>query len=261
MDTNCLKYLKIQEPAEGVLVVSFARPEQLNSVPDGMLDEMLEVVDEIQTGYPDRYRSVVLKGEGKGFSAGGDLQSFKAMLGKPRNVIETYITRFHQFALAWYNLPMPTIASIHGVAAGGGAAMGMLCDLRYAAADTSLRFSFVQIGLIPDMGSHYMLPSLVGSGRALELLFSGEPVGAEEAYRLGLVSRVLPTREEVDEAAVAKATWIAKAPYEVMQTIKRLVRQAPRSSFSEMVALEVSNQTERFLNPVFAERIEKFFEK
>lgn len=259
MDLNSLKYLNLQESAEGVLVVSFSRSERLNAVHGEMLDEMLSVVDAIAAGYPDRYRAVVLRGEGAGFSAGGDLQSFRAVLGKPRNVIETYLARVHQFALAWYGLPMPTIAAMHGAAVGGGAAMGMLCDLRYAAVNTLLRFSFVQIGLIPDMGSHYVLPSLVGSGRALELLLSGEPVGAEEAYRLGLVTKVLQTREEVDAAAIAKAAWIAQAPHEVMQTVKKLVRQAHRSSMSETVALEVCNQADRFMSPVFAAKIEGFF--
>ena len=261
MDINSLKYINLKEPDEGVAVVSFARPERRNAVHKEMLEEMLMVVDAIAAGYPNRYRAVVLRGEGDGFSAGGDLQAFHDVLGKPRNVIETYIAHVHQFALAWYDLPMPTIAAMHGVTPGGGAAMGMLCDLRYAAVNTVLHFSFLEIGLIADMGSHYMLPSLIGSGKALELLFSGEPVEAEEAYRLGLLTRVLPTREETDAAAITKAAQIARAPHEAMQTTKKLIRQAHRSSMSETVALEVSNQTDRFLSPVFAARIEGFFKK
>ena len=255
------KYMKLEEPTDGVAVVSFARSDRLNAVNEEMLDEMLEVLDEVAAGYPKRYRAVVLRGEGDGFSAGGDLEAFRDVLHRPPHSINSFIARFHQWALSWYALPMPTIAAMHGAVAGGGAAMGTICDLRYAAQDTVLRFSFAQIGLVPDMGSSYILPTLVGFGRAFDLLLTGEPVTAEEGCRIGLFSKILPTREELDIAVVATATAIAKAPPEGVRQTKQLLRGARNSSFADSVAHEVGYQTERFLDPVFAARIESFFSK
>lgn len=258
---QALKYMKLEEPAEGVAVVSFARSEFKNAVHEPMLDEMLLVLDEIAAGYPDRYRAVVLRGEGDNFLAGGDLEAFRGILTEPRHAVNSFIARYHQWSLAWDALPMPTIASLHGPLVGGATAMSSQCDFRYAAANTVMHFNFMQIGLVPDMGAHFILPSLVGEARAFELLMAGEPVTADEGYRLGLFTKVLPTREETDAVALARATKIAQVPAEIVRQSKQLLRNAKNSSLAETIASEVIYQTDHFLDPAFAEKIAAFFNK
>jgi len=256
-----LKYMKLEQPAEGVAVVSFARSEFKNAVHEPMLDEMLHVIDEIVAGYPARYRAVVLRGEGDNFLAGGDLEAFRGILVAPRHAVNSFIARYHQWSLAWDALPMPTIVALHGPVVGGGTAMSSQCDIRYAAANTVMHFNFMQIGLIPDMGAHFILPQLVGEGRAFELLMAGEPVKADEGYRLGLFTKVFATREETDATAIARATAIALVPAEVVRQSKQLIRASRSSSLAETIANEVMYQTDRFLDPIFAAKIAAFFAK
>ena len=258
---HSFKHMKLEQAADGVALVTFARPEVKNAFNEQMLDESLVVLDALMGGYPLRYRAVVLCGEGDNFCCGGDLEMFRTMLGQPRHTVNTFISRFHQWALAWDALPMPTLAVMHGAVVGGGTPMGFICDLRYAARNTVVHFSFMHIGLVPDMGSHFIVPSLVGIGRAYELMLAGEPVNAEEGLRLGLFTKVLATREDALAAAMARASVIAAVPPDIVLHSKQLLRNARHSSLSETVAQEVAYQTERFLDPIFAEKIATFFAK
>ena len=134
-------------------------------------------------------------------------------------------------------------------------------DMTSSTADAALRFSFAHIGLLPDMGSHYVLSTMIGPARALELLLSGDAVSAEEAQRLGLVSKVLPTKEVADDLALTRAESFAKVPPEVLRQIKTTTRQVWHSTMADAMAREISMQTERFLDPAFAARIEAFLKE
>lgn len=256
---GAFRHMKLETAADGVALVSMARPEVKNAFDERMMDEALAINDQLAAGYPHRWRAVVFCGEGDNFCCGGDLEAFRDVLGQPRHAINTFIARFHQWALAWDALPMPTLAVMHGRVVGGGVPQGLICDLRYAAADTVVHFSFMQLGLVPDMGSHFIVPSLVGTGRAYELMLAGEPVDAAEGLRIGLFTKVLATREEALAAAIARAGAIAAVPPEVVSRSRQLLRNARHSSLAETVALEVAAQTQRFLDPTFAARIAAFF--
>lgn len=258
---HSFEHMKLEKVADGVALVTFARPEVKNAFNEPMMDEALAVIDELVAGYPQRWRAVVLCGEGENFCCGGDLDMFQQVLGQPRHAINSFISRFHQWALAWDALPMPTLAVMHGPVVGGGVPQGLICDLRYAEQNTVVHFSFMHIGLVPDMGSHFIVPSLVGIGRAYELLLAGEPVDATEGFRLGLFTKVLATREDALAAAIARAAAIADVPADVVFQTKRLLRNARHSSLSETVAQEVTCQTDRFLDPIFAQKIVAFFAK
>ncbi|MGE4240143.1 enoyl-CoA hydratase/isomerase family protein [Ramlibacter sp.] len=258
---SALRHMKFETVADGVALVTFARPEVKNAFNRLMMDEALAIVDELAAGYPARWRAVVVCGEGDNYCCGGDLEMFREMLGQPRHAVHAFIARFHQWALAWDALPMPTLAVMHGPVVGGGVPQGLICDLRYAAENTVVHFNFMHIGLVPDMGSHFIVPSLVGVGRAYELMLAGEPIDAAEGLRLGLFTKVLPTREEALAAATKRASVIAAVPPDVVAHSKRLLRNARHSSLSETVAQEVACQADRFLDPVFAEKIAGFFAK
>jgi len=260
-DPQTFQHMKLEQAADGVALVTFARPEVKNAFNERMLDESLAIIDELVAGYPQRYRAVVLCGEGDNFCCGGDLEMFRGMLGQPRHTVHSFIARFHQWALAWDALPMPTLAVMHGPVVGGGVPQGLISDLRYAAQNTVVHFNFMHIGLVPDMGSHFIVPSLVGTGRAYELMLAGEPVDAAEGLRLGLFTKVLATREDALAAALKRAGAIAAVPPEIVSHTKQQLRNARHSSLPEAVAQEVACQADRFLDPVFAGKIAAFFAK
>jgi 2-(1,2-epoxy-1,2-dihydrophenyl)acetyl-CoA isomerase len=257
MNDKIYKTIRVEEAAPGVLKVILSRPERLNAMDYGMLDDLLSVSDGIRAGYPERYRAVVLCGDGRAFSSGGDIQFFQGILDEPPNVVETIIARFHWFARLWYELPLPTIAALSGAAAGGGAALALLCDIRYAAPDARVGFSFVKVGLIPDMGSHFTLPALIGRDKALELLYTGDSVPADEAMRIGLISRVVP-RERLEPEAVALAARLAAGPPDVLRTIKELTRESRSMSLAQVLAREVTEQARLFKTPGFRSHIRDF---
>jgi len=260
MDGKIRKTIRVEEPAPGVLKVILSRPERLNAMDYDMLDDLMSLSDEIRAGYPDRYRAVVVCGDGRAFSSGGDLQFFHGILDEPPNVVETIIARFHLFARLWYELPLPTIAAISGAAAGGGAALSLLCDIRYASPDARLSFAFVKVGLIPDMGSHLTLPALVGRDRALELLYTGDPVPADEAMRMGLITRVF-SKERLEPEAEAMAARLAAGPAHVLRTIKGLTHESRGMSLADVLAREVTEQAKLFKTPTFQAHVRNFIEK
>jgi enoyl-CoA hydratase/carnithine racemase len=222
-----------------------------------MIDDLLSLSDEIVSGYPDRYRSIVLSGEGRAFCSGGDIDFFRTLLGEPKNAVESVIARFHLFARRWYQLPLPTIAVLSGAAAGGGAALALLCDIRYAAPDAKIGFSFVNIGLVPDFGTHFLLPAVVGRDKALELMYSGDFVSAEEAARIGLITRIFP-RERAESEAVAFAARLAGKSPDVLRSIKKLAEDARNLSLTEALAREVETQAGRFKTPEFEAHVRDF---
>lgn len=252
--------VRTEEPAPGVLKLTLSRPDRLNAMNEEMLDDLLSVTDEIRAGYPEKHRAVVVCGEGRAFSSGGDLRFFQGILDEPPNVIETIIARFHWFARLWHELPLPTVAAISGAAAGGGAAFAMLCDIRYAAPDAKIAFTFVKVGLIPDMGSHFTLSPLVGRDRAFELLCTGDAVAAEEALQAGMITRIV-SRERLESDAIALAARFAEAPPGVIRTIKELTRESHSLSLAQTLAREVTEQAKLFKSPDFQAHIRSFLGK
>lgn len=246
-----------EEVAPKVWQVTLNRPTHLNALNETMISELLQLTDLIRQGYPDRYRAVILRGAGSSFCSGGDIQSFQYRLDEPKAVQQEFIAHFHQFAERWYELPLPTIAYLHGHAVGGGAGLALLCDLRFAAPQTKICFSFARNTLIPDMGSHYLLPLLVGRAKALELMYLESPVSAEEALRLGLVNRIIPDQER-EQQLLAVAQKLTAGSAEVLQTTKQLVRKQDNQLLAQVMQQEVSYQTERFRSAEFRTAVARF---
>lgn len=255
-----LKTLHVEEPAAGVWKVTLFRPEQLNALDTAMIDDLFRVTEEIRKGYPDKVRVIMLCGAGRAFSSGGDLNAFRAVLGKEKHEIQHFIGRFFAFARKWYALPTPTIACIQGIAAGGGAALALLCDIRYASPEARFTFLFSKIGLIPDLGAHFLLPKLVGPAKALEWLYTGKDITAEEAAATGLVNHVFHS-EHLELSALALAKQLAQGVPEVYRVTKRLVQDSYVRSLSDVMEKETIYQTERFFSREFQNAIQRFFHK
>ncbi len=146
-------------------------------------------------------RVVILTGAGPVFSSGGNLKQMQEMFDhSPAQLRQWYRHGVQRLALAVYNLEVPLIAAVNGPAIGAGCDLTCMCDIRIAADTASFAESFVRVGLIPGDGGAWLLPRVVGMSKAMEMSFTGDPVGAQEALACGLVSRVVPAERLMDAA-------------------------------------------------------------
>ncbi|MDH3458937.1 MAG: enoyl-CoA hydratase-related protein, partial [Gemmatimonadota bacterium] len=178
-----------------------------------------------------------------------DVEGFEGLVDAGRHVVTTVRA-----------VPKPVIASINGPAAGGGANLALSCDIRIASDRASIGQTFSRIGLHPDWGGTFFLPRLVGSAKALELIFSGEMLDASEAYRLGLFSKVVP-HENLAHETRAFAEFLAKKSPLAAAMAKRAVYDSERHSLDEMLGIEMEHQRRCFESDDAREGLEAFLEK
>src|SRR6266851_1780306 len=205
----------------GVQTVTLNQPEKYNALSQAMLKDLSDVARAAERD--DGIRVIVLTGAGKGFSSGADIDEFDLSNGSLdpgehlRRVINPLITRLR-------TMEKPVLAAINGVAAGAGLSLALACDLRFAAESARFVVAFVKIGLVPDAGLMYFLPRLIGPAKTLELSWTGDPVSARDAYELGILNRVLPD-DEMLEQTQALALRLAHGPAKTIALIKRAVNQ------------------------------------
>ena len=166
---DSFKTLLIDNSNPGLFTITLNRPKALNALNEEMIDELYRVTTYLKS--TNEYKAVILRGAGRAFCSGGDLRSFENIYDKGKEVIEQFISKFLRFSKTWYELPIPTIACLRGAVAGGGASLALASDIRIASDTTSIQFIFSKIGLIPDMGAHYLLPKIIGEAKAMELLY------------------------------------------------------------------------------------------
>jgi len=205
-----------------VATLTLDRPEALNALTIPMKVALREALDRIAA---DRtVRAVILTGAGRAFCAGQDLAERERPDAPPLD--EEVRERYNPIIRTLRSMGQPVIAAVNGVAAGAGASLAFACDLRIAAADARFVLAFGRIGLIPDSGATWLLPRLVGSAWAAEMAFVGDPVSADEALRIGLVSRVVPAEELLAEARALADRVAAGAPLATSLTKGALERGA-----------------------------------
>jgi 2-(1,2-epoxy-1,2-dihydrophenyl)acetyl-CoA isomerase len=204
-------------------------------------------------------RAVVLAGEGRAFCSGGDLRAFREAPDRHaylRDVADT----IGSGVLEIKSMDKPVIAAVHGHASGVGLTLVLSCDLKLAATGTSLGMSYVNVGLSPGGGGSWMLPRMVGSTRAWEMLLLGEPVTAERALRMGLVTKVVP-HEHLREEAQALGERMARGPREAIARIKRLLWASLASGFEDQLQREEAAIADAAAGPEFEEGSRAFLEK
>jgi enoyl-CoA hydratase/carnithine racemase len=209
--------------------ITLNRPEQRNAFTFAMVREWAELLRDVRTD--DAVRVVVLTGAGdKAFCSGIDLGSISNAHASltPLERKSQLHDEIHQVALALEALDKPVVASINGAAVGAGLDMALMCDLRIAARSARLSEGYIKVGLTPGDGGAYYLPRLVGTAKALELLLTGDMVGADEAHRIGLVNRVVDDAD-LGPATRALAEQIAGAPPVTVRMIKRATYQSARA--------------------------------
>lgn len=225
----------IYEQREGVAWVTINRPEKLNALNRAVLDELKICFELIQKD--DAVRAVILTGTGeKAFAAGADIKELSvldAVEGKDASRRGQSLFDFVE------NMGKPVIAAIRGFALGGGCELAMACTLRVASEDARLGQPEVKIGIIPGYGGSQRLPRLVGKGRAMEMILTGDPVTAGEAYRMGLVNRVVPAKELLAAAETLARKMMANAPLAVRFSMEA-VNHGLEASQAEGEFLEAS---------------------
>src|SRR5439155_12338809 len=222
---------------DGVAVITLNRPNALNAFDRPMKRELLAAVR--AAARDDAVRAIVLTGAGRAFSAGQDLR--EPFGGDHPTLAEELRELYNPIILEIRGLPKPVIAAINGVAAGAGASLAFACDLRVAAETASFVLAFGRVGLVPDSGSTWFLPRLIGPARAAELMFTGDPLPADEAARLGLVSRVVPGESMMDEARALARRLATSAPLAMAMT-KRALARAQEVGLEDALAYEASLQ-------------------
>jgi enoyl-CoA hydratase/carnithine racemase len=190
--------------ADGVATIAFNRPDRLNALTFGAYADLRDLLAEL----PHRgdTRALVITGSGRGFCSGGDVEEIIGELQRMEPAELLDFTRMTGSVVrALRDCPLPVIAAVNGTAAGAGAVIALACDVRVLAASASFAFLFTRVGLSgADMGCAYLLPRVVGLGRASELLLLGEKVGADRAHEIGLAAEVVD-----DDALAARAAELA----------------------------------------------------
>lgn len=243
----------------GVATITFARPQVYNAFDDAMSAEVLQA---LQAAAKDPLvRAVVVTGEGKAFCAGQDLGARNvAGFGTALHLGDSVRERYSPIIRLIREMEKPVIAVLNGVAAGAGCAIALACDMRLASTRASLVQAFVKIGAAPDSGTSFFLPRLIGLGRATELLFTGEPVGAEQAERWGLVNRVFAP-EALEAESVAFVRRLAAGPTKAMGLAKRALNRAMESDLATLLAHEAHMQEIAGRTDDYKEGVSAFTEK
>jgi 2-(1,2-epoxy-1,2-dihydrophenyl)acetyl-CoA isomerase len=250
----------LYEKDGGVLTITLNRPDKLNALTDQMLGELNDAFK--TSDRDDVVRVIVLTGAGRGFCPGQDLGEAQQRGGEDGHI------SFGEHLRATYN-PLisrmrghskPIIAAINGVAAGAGMSLAMACDLRIAAESASFLQAFVKIGLIPDSGSTWMLPRLVGRTKALELMLTGKKISAQEALDIGLVNSVVPDADLMLSVG-EMASGFATAPTKAIGYIKRAVEFATTSTLEAALENEADFQELAGRTRDYQEGVAAFLEK
>ncbi len=233
------------------------RPDKRNAMTAEMGLEIERAVAELNE---TDVRAVIVRGEGRSFSAGGDLAMLEARTQRPGEENRRSMRAFYAKYLALRELHVPAIAALHGHAIGAGLCFALGCDIRIAAAGTQLGVTFVRVGLHPGMGATFLLPRLVGAAHAADLLLTGRVIDAAEAARIGLVSRVVPADRLLAEARAIADEIASAAPVAVAQ-LKASLRDAGHRSLDEALDREAACQAIDYATADMAEACAAFAEK
>ena len=236
------------EKNEGVAVVTLNRPERFNSFTTSMYREFPRILDQLRRD--DEVKAVILTGAGKGFCAGSDVSD---RLGKrlEKGGEESRFENLQQvgaMALDIADFDKPIIGAINGAAVGAGLSLALLCDIRLASEKARFGAVWLTVGLTADVGATYYLPRIVGREKALELILTREIVGADEALKIGLVSKVFPHAQLMDEARKLAGS-IAAGPSVAVELTKRGLQRSLENDLKtqldyETYAQNICRQTE-----------------
>jgi 2-(1,2-epoxy-1,2-dihydrophenyl)acetyl-CoA isomerase len=241
----------------GIALIQLNRPDKLNAIGSVMRQQLADALKQAERD--DSVRVVVITGTGRAFSAGGDISEMDSGMGTrtPEDLGRVLREEYGATFLRIRNMPKPVIAALNGPAIGIGASLALACDMRIATPDAYLMEAFINIGLVMEGGASYLLPRLVGLGVAFEMLFTGKPLPAVDAHRLGLINRIVPA-DRLEGEVRELADQIASQPQQALAGIKRAVNRALQSTYEEAVEFESYLQEAQAANGEFAAGVMKF---
>lgn len=224
----------ILEREGDLAVVRLNRPHVMNALDVAMAERLCAIIESLAT---DRtLRAIAIRGEGRGFCAGGDVGGF-AEDADSLHRLDLLMQRFHAAIDRLASIPVPTVAILHGAVAGAGFSLSLACDFAVAAETTKFTLAYAKIGITPDGGSSWGLPRIVGTRKALEIALLSDVFAAEDALRTGLVTRVVPP-ERVVEEGMALARRLAAGPTAALARTKALIQGAGAATLAEQLERE-----------------------
>lgn len=231
------------------------RPDKHNAMTVEMGEALRDAVARIDA--EPGVRVVLVTGEGRAFSAGGDFAMIEANASRPAEENRRNMVAFYSLYLSIMTLRVPTIAVLHGAAVGAGLCLALACDLRIAAREAKLGANFVRVGLHPGMGCSLLLPHVVGPARAAEMLYTGRLVLGDEAERIGLVARAV-ARDEIGAAAEEWAQEIAGAAPIAVAQLKSTLSAGVRAALVPALEREAACQAIDFGSEDLMEAVRAF---
>jgi enoyl-CoA hydratase/carnithine racemase len=245
---------------DGVATVTFNRPEKLNALTFDVYADLRDMLAEIE--HRDDVSVLLLTGTGRGFCSGGDVaEIIGELLASDTKTLLEFTRMTGAVVERLRRIPMPVIAAVNGVAAGAGAVIALASDLRLMSTSASFHFLFTKVGLAgADMGSAYLLPRVIGLGRASEVLLLGDRIDAENAVAIGLASRAVDDEDLIDEARQL-AHRLADGPTAAYAATKVLLSRELDMDLGSAIELEASTQALLMTTEDHAEFYAAFMEK
>lgn len=242
---------------DGIARIAFDRPAQLNALGDGSTRELVAACEDAAADAA--VRVVVITGGGEAFCAGGDFEdTFARGRDKSADQWSERIRRGpNALVRVLQGMAKPVLASVNGVAAGGGATIALACDLRIASERASFSFPFARLGLTPEFGCSHLLPRTVGLGRAMELLMLAEPLAAADAARIGLVHSVV-AHDALEAATAALATRLRDMPGGALGAIKSLLLRGQSLGIDAALELEAQSLGRAFTSAEHRRAVDAF---
>src|SRR2546421_943320 len=241
----------------GIGWIRFNRPEKMNAIGALTRTQLAEAIKQAERD--DAMRVVVLTGSGRAFCSGADVTEMAPGAGMrtPEDVGNVLRNEYMPMLMRLRTMPKPVIAAMNGPAVGIGASFALACDIRIATPEAYVMEAFVNIGLAPDGGVSWLLPRLAGTGIAYEMFFTGKALAAEDAHRLGVINRLVPTDRFEDEVREF-AGQLAKQPRQALAAAKRAVNHALESSFEDALEFESYLQEAQAASQEFTDGVQAF---
>lgn len=251
-----MTYEAIKFETDGaVAVISFNRPDRLNALNPTLLQETLAAMEE--TAADDGLRAVLLRAEGRAFSSGADL---KEGMIEGMDTGAALRANYHPLIRRMRSLEKPIVTAVQGLAAGAGASVALAGDMVVAGRNAAFQQIFTNIGLIPDAGSTYVLPRLVGRAKALGCMLTGEAVSADEAERWGMIWKVVDD-EALEQESRQLAQHLAQRPTKALGRAKLALEASQHNNLEEQLELEADYQVQCQHTEDFGEAVQAFIAK
>ena len=245
----------LKETKNNTLYITLNRPDVLNAFSTEMLMELQSAFKEAES---DEIRCVVLTGSGKGFCSGQDLKDFEK---EKKTFKEALDKKYNPLIRQIMNLPKPVICGINGVAAGAGLSLVLACDYRIAVESAMLIEIFINIGLVPDSGSIFTLPRMLGLPKAFQMYSTGERISARDALEMGLVNAIVWDNSVLKAAIEKYAKKFSSMPTKAVGMIKQMLNKSFSSDLNTILDLEAEMQDVAGNSEDYREGVNSFLEK